>query len=256
MPPSSTTFTRVALLGDAVNGELGVGVEVGERPIELPIDFNARDASERRGQLGERADEPELLEHLGAQLARDATDLIESPTDRLFCLADLVTLSGSALGDRAEVQQDAGEHLPHLVVQVASDADALGFLGGEDAPAALSALPLEPVEHMVEGDHDAADLVPAQDLETLTGTKQVDPLHSLCKALQRGERASQEDGVGDHGHHQRPHDHEGLRRPDRSIDLDRTEQKQRGENAEQPGVDREHTPEDRKRTPHQSRVRR
>ena len=77
-----------------------------------------------------------------------------SSARRTACLASSISspVSGRALGDRVEVQQDAGQDLADLVVEVAGDADPLGLLRGEDAPAALLPLALEPVEHAVEGD--------------------------------------------------------------------------------------------------------
>ena len=57
-------------------------------------------------------------------------------------------MRGRGLDDRLELQQHPGQELADLVVQVAGDADPLGLLGGEHAPAALLALALEPVEHV------------------------------------------------------------------------------------------------------------
>ena len=149
-----------------------------------------------------------------------------------------------------EVKQDAGQYLADLVMEVAGDAYPLGFLRRQDAPAALLTLGLEPVEHSIEGDDDAADLVVAEDLQALTGAEEVDRLHSLRQALERRERTSQQDHVRGQRHRQ-PRDHDQrLYRPDRSIDLHRSEQEQRSENAEKPGVDGEDTPEERKRMLH------
>ena len=99
--------------------------------------------------------------------------------------------SGADFGDRVQLQQDAGQHLPDLVVEIAGDADPLGLLRGEHAPAALLALALEPVEHAVEGADDAADLVVAPDLQALPGPQEVDRLHPLREPPERRERAAQ-----------------------------------------------------------------
>ena len=98
---------------------------------------------------------------------------------------------GRGLGDRVQLQQDAGQHLADLVVQVAGDADALGLLRGEHAPAAFLPLALEPVEHAVEGGNDTPDLVAAVDGQTLAGPQQVDRLHPLGEPFERRDRAPQ-----------------------------------------------------------------
>src|SRR3712207_7207563 len=49
-----------------------------------------------------------------------------------------------------ELEQDAREELPDLVVKVARNPHALGLLSGEYAPTARSPLALETVEHAVE----------------------------------------------------------------------------------------------------------
>ena len=88
-----------------------------------------------------------MLEHLRPQLAGDSPHLVERAADRLLGLVDLVAMRRAPLRRSSSVQQHAGQHLPDLVVQVAGDADPLGLLRGEHAPAALLALALEPVEH-------------------------------------------------------------------------------------------------------------
>src|SRR5687767_1609467 len=158
-----------ALLRDAVDGELGVGLEVGQGLVEPALDGDAGYAAEGRRQLGERADETELLEHFGAQLTRYPPHFVEGSPNRLLGVIDLVSVGRGLVGDRVQVQQDAGQYLADLVVEVAGDADAFGLLRGQDAAATLLPFAFEAVEHAVEGDDDAADLVLAKDLEPLTG---------------------------------------------------------------------------------------
>src|SRR5215203_3526319 len=131
-----------ALLRNSVYGELGVGLELRQCLVELAFDVDAGDAAERSRQLGQRANEPEVLEHLRAQFARDPADLVKSPSNRLFGVVDLVAMSGSAFSDRVEVQQHTGQYLADLVMEVAGDANALGFLRRQDAAAALLTLAL------------------------------------------------------------------------------------------------------------------
>src|SRR5687767_7946267 len=132
-------------------------------------------------------------------------------------------MSGRTFGDRVEVQQDAGQHLADLVVEITRDADAFGFLCGEDTASALLAFALEPVEHSIEGDDDTADLILAKDLQTLARAEKVDGLHSLCQALKRRQRSAQEVGIRGQRPYQPQDDDQRLYRLDRSIDLDGAE---------------------------------
>ena len=112
------------------------------------------------------------------------------------------------------MQEHAGQHLADLVVQVAGDPDALGLLCGEHPPTALLALALEPVEHPVEGDDDAADLVVADDRQALAGTQQVDRLHPLRQPLEAARPpVAAEDAFAVNGDHQPSDDDQRLRRP-------------------------------------------
>ena len=186
---------RQALLRDAIDGELDLRRELRQRRRELALDADARDARERGRQLGQRADQAEVLEHLRPQLARDPPHLVERAAHRLLGLVELVAMLGRGLGDRVQLQQHPGQHLADLVVQVAGDADPLGLLGGEHAPAALLPFALEPVEHAVESRDDATDLVVADHLEPLSRPQQVDHLHPLRQPPERRERAPQQDRV-------------------------------------------------------------
>ena len=62
-------YVREALLRDPVDGELGRRSELRQRLAEAPVDLHPRGSCEGPRQLGERADEAELLEHLGPELA-------------------------------------------------------------------------------------------------------------------------------------------------------------------------------------------
>ena len=93
------------------------------------------------------------------------------------------------------MQQHAGQYLADLVVEVAGDADALRLLCSQDAPTALPPLALESVEHSIERDHDATDLVAAEDLQPLAGAEQVDRFHPLRQTFERRERPPQQQGV-------------------------------------------------------------
>ena len=100
---------RQALLRDAVDGELGFGCEFRQRGIEVALDIDAENTPESCCQLGERADEAEVLEHLWPQLARDAAHFIEGATDGLLRPVELTAMPRRGLGDQIELQQHPGQ---------------------------------------------------------------------------------------------------------------------------------------------------
>ena len=118
-----------------------------------------------------------MLEHFRAELTRDAADFIESSTDSRLCLVKVFAVVWCRLRNRVQLQQHSGQHLPDLVVQVASDPNSLGFLSRQYAPPTLLALALEPVEHLVEGMDHAPDLVIADHGQALARPQQVDHVH-------------------------------------------------------------------------------
>jgi hypothetical protein len=65
-----------ALLRDAVDGQLDLRRELRDRGGEVALDAGAGDAGERARQLGQRADQSQVLEHLGPELARDPPHLV------------------------------------------------------------------------------------------------------------------------------------------------------------------------------------
>jgi hypothetical protein len=125
---------------------------------------------------------------------------------------------GRSLGDRIELQQHAGQKLTDLVVQVAGDPDTFGLLRGEHPPGASLPLALETVEHLVEGVHDSADLIVADDLQALSRSQQVDRVHPLGQALEWRDCAPQEKGIGRHGYRKRDDDDQHVRECRRGVD--------------------------------------
>ena len=92
------------------------------------------------------------------------------------------------LGERVELEQDAGQHLADLVVQAAGDAQPFGLLGRERSVAALAALRLEPVEHLVERLHHLDHLQAALLRQPLPRPQQVDRAHPLDEPIDRRDR--------------------------------------------------------------------
>src|SRR5438034_9511482 len=132
-----------------------------------------------------------MLEHLGAELPRDPSYLVKRPANSSLRLLDLVATFGRTTGARVEVQEHASQQLADLVVQVARDSKPFRLLRCQHTPAAPLALALQPVEHLIEGPHHAADLIIAADLQPLAGAEQVDPVHPPNQPFQRPTRTPQ-----------------------------------------------------------------
>ena len=115
--------------------------------------------SNAAGQGGEGALQPQLLQRVRAQPARDPAHLLGAVPGRLAQLVELAAqLVGDARGEPFDLQDDAGQGLADFVVQLARDPPALGLLNHQRLSRALATLGLQPVEHVVERlrqrDHD------------------------------------------------------------------------------------------------------
>ncbi len=238
---------RQAFLGDAVDGELRLGAQRWQLCGEPAVDGDGREPRERGRQLRERADEPEVLEHLRSELARDAPHLLQRLPDRVLRLDELVAaVGGDRVGDGVQLEEDAREHLADLVVQAPSNSQPLCLLGGERAAPALVALGLQPVEHLVERVDDASDLVVPARRETLPRLEEVDGLHPPRKLVEGRERATQEHDVRGQREAEPDHEHDCLGKPNRPADGDRREEKEQRRQRKERRVDREDPPEERK----------
>ena len=132
---SASSRTRVArdvrqrLLRDAVDDELLVGRELGQLPAELLVHLESESLGEALAQDGERALEPEVVKRLGSQLDRDPPHVLEASANRALNLSDVVTQARRDAGlDPREPEQDRGQLLPDLVVQLLCDPQPLGLL--------------------------------------------------------------------------------------------------------------------------------
>src|SRR5215475_6348480 len=92
-----------------------------------------------------------MLEQLRPQLLRDPAHLVDAPPCRLLRLPEeLASFRRDLAGDLVEEEQYAREALADLVVQLRCDPFPFRLLRSEGPAAALTALGLEPVEHVVE----------------------------------------------------------------------------------------------------------
>jgi hypothetical protein len=237
---------RQSLLRDPVDRELRLVGERRQVGVEAPGDRDAADGGEARRELGQRADQPELLEHLRPQLARDPPHLLERAPHRDLGLLDLgAHLWGRVAGERIELQEHPRQDLAHLVVQPARDPQALALLRSERPAAALAPLVLEPLEHLVESTDELDDLDSAGLGQALAGPEQVDGAHAPHEPLERGEGRPQQHQVEHEHQRERGGEVGDLDERDRRVDRDRRQGEQQRGDRQQRGVDREDPPEQR-----------
>ena len=190
-----------ALLGHAVDDQLLLG---GEREIacESPLNLEVAGLRDARAQRQQRALEAELIERFRAQPPGDQPDLLRRLAGALAESDDIRSnFLGRTPRERLPAQDQPGEELADLVVQLACDAPALCLLGRQGPAAAVSPLTLEPVEHLVEGLRQCHHLlVTAGGIDPLTGSERVDLVHHVRERLQRRERAPQERAVDQQRH--------------------------------------------------------
>ena len=179
------------LLGHAVDrglhhlGQL-VGLALGVQPH---LDPRARgEALELRLHRGQQ---PVVVERRGPQLAGEVEQLLHRLVHQLLELGHLRSaLRRGVLGERLEAQQDRGEGLVDLVVQVARQATALLLLGAHRELARAPALLLDALEQALEGVREAIDL-----LDRVMGDHQrgglggIDRLDPVDQVLERPEAA-------------------------------------------------------------------
>ena len=125
----------------------------------------------------QRAGQPEVVERLRAQPARDPAHLLEAVARGLLRLEHaLARRLGHVARGAAELQHDAGQALADAVVELLGDAQALALLRGQRAADAVAALGLEPLEHLVERGGELGGVgVAAADVEPVARLERVDP---------------------------------------------------------------------------------
>ncbi len=189
----------------------------------------------------------QLLQDARPQPARHPPDLVEAAPGGLLRLEQLgPQVGGGVVGGVLQLEQDGGEGLPHLVVQLLRDPPALGLLGGEHPGTARGPLGLQPVEHRVERTGQVRDLAPARHLRAPAGPQQVRRPHHPGEALERREAHPQQEGVGHEHRHQAGHEDERLADEDRGGDRDGAEEQQHGDDQDR-GVQQEEAPVQRHR---------
>ena len=212
----------------------------------MALDDDAALIAEAPRQLGQRADESEVFEQFRPQLLRDPPHLLERAADGGLCLLNALT-STCAIGggERVELEQDAGQYLADLVVEVARDPQSLRLLGCQCAAAALATLSLQSVEHLIEGGDRLGHLGAALLDQSLPGLQQVDRSHPLDQPLDGRQRPSQQQKVGDEHRDQADDEVERLDNRERRMNGPRGQHKHERADQQQPRVDREDAPDQR-----------
>jgi hypothetical protein len=219
---------------------------------ELVAHLQAAVLGEAGRERDQRAAQAELVERLRAQAARDVPQLLGAFARELLDVGDRrVELGRRRPPQAVELQDDPGQRLSELVVQLAREPAPLALLRGQRARRALPALKLEPVEHLVERVEQVADLAGrAVDVDPPPGRHGIDAAHQPREPLQGPERAAHEHDVDRHDDDEADGEHHDLGARRRRADgRGREHEHQRGAEQHRP-VDRHHAPEQR----HPSRV--
>ena len=150
----------------------------------------------------ERGHEAVVVERGRAQRAGERQQLLHRLRGEGLDLLELGAQPGRDVERGGlQAQQDRGQRLVDLVVEVLRDPGALLLLGADDGAAALEALLLDAGEHAVEGGGQALDVARGVRVGggALAGRQQVDALHRLDEVLERLEAVAQQQRVDQHG---------------------------------------------------------
>ena len=177
-----------AFLGDAVEDELDVAIELTELRVNPSVDGDARSPCERAREVVEGACESEVVERLGAQLLGDPANLFEVGADCFLCFLERASLCGRRISaELLQEEEDAGHRLADLVVEAAGDSLSLLFSGLQGTRAGLATLGLQAFEHAVERSLERADLAGAGRRDRPGGAQDVEFLHPVGEPLERRE---------------------------------------------------------------------
>ena len=187
-----------ALLSHAVERKLNRWFKAGKIAVEPSLDFETASLGERSCERRQGTDEPEVLKGFGSQLSCDPTHFVQTRPDGLLGFDKLfVKRRRCLISDAFELEEDAGHGLPDLVVEAPCDPQTLGLLCREGPLAALTALTLQPIEHLVEGVHELPDFFWPRGGKPLSRTEKIDVLHAAGEPLERCEAGPEKNEIGD-----------------------------------------------------------
>ena len=206
---------RQALLRDAEDRQLLLARECRQAGCKKWSDAKPGSVGHLRSQRDQRAAQPELVESLRAQAARDLAHVLHAGPSALLYLHDrLLKCRRRRALESLQLQHDAGKGLADLVVQLAREPSTFALLGRQCAAAARAPLVLEAIEHRVERVTQVRDLgVCPREREAPARCVRIDPAHQCGQLLERTEHAPKQQQV------HRDHQHGPDREHDRLGDL-------------------------------------
>ena len=211
--------------------------------VEFACDL---ETSEGACQFGQRADETQVLEQLWPQFSRDPPHFLKSLPDHLLRLLEVApSLGPECIADRIELEENAGKHLPDLIVKATGYASSLALLGCQRPPPAFAPLGFEAVEHLVERAYYASDLIFATDWQALIRVQQVDGRHSVTEPVERHESAPEQNDVQRERDAQADDDDQRFHESDRSVHRHRRDEQQPRDNDQHASIGGEDSPEQR-----------
>ena len=126
---------REGFLHDPVGRGLHLGREASLDPFVLELDLDTGLVGESLEEREQGGQQPELIEHGGTQVERETADPAEQVVDDAAGLLQPGVHRGRWLiAPRFEQQLEARQQLAELVVELASQAPALGLLDLEQLP--------------------------------------------------------------------------------------------------------------------------
>ena len=138
------TFARVRVLDDVrqrlLDDAVERGLDLGGKPLvaeaRLEANVDARLLAERLREPLERGDEAEVVEHLRTKLDREPPHVLQRRDDELADARRPRSRASSRLDaslERLQAEEDRGQRLAGLVVQLTREAAALELLRVDDA---------------------------------------------------------------------------------------------------------------------------
>jgi len=231
------------LLHHAVDDGLLVLGQVGQLVVHAQLGRDARLLGEALELRAQRRLQPVVVQRGGAQLARQAQQLVHRRGGDLLGVGQLgADVLGRVLHGGLQTQQHAGERLIALVVQVARQARALGLLALEHRCRGPGALVLQAPEHPVERLHEAHHVVGVGigQLRACARAGEVDALHDVDQPIQRREAPAQDHAVDEHRAEDARDDHERLAAPRDVLERQaRSHDRRQPRGGDEQGVDRE-----------------
>jgi hypothetical protein len=247
MPCTPLSGVREALLGDAVDHQLGVGVQVRDLGGQVATDRQPRVLAESFGEGDQGAVQAKIVEDLRAQVADHRADLVAQCPRGLLNVTEGGRDARRGVASSVVEFEHQGRHaLADLVVKLAREADALLLLRRQHAATAFAPLDLQALDHRVK---DVGELRAlgngAVDRDPLAGPQGVDACHHASQLLEWGNRAPDQDKVHQHDRHQGDEQDHRLCQRELTADARGGEGEQANGEREHKRVRHEHVPKQR-----------